>query len=424
VNTLEDRLRDAYRAAADTIRPEAVLSGTVLSPPDPAQRRARRTGKAPRGAARHRLLIPLAAAAAVLAVVATVAVLLPRAAPGLGRGKPATGRTTPALLTTPAYFVELNWSQHPSMYVVNATTGARGARISLPFPRTDLTSVATGDGQTFVVAALTGTCSTTLYRFTLDANGTPSAMTAFTTVAGQIGDPWSMAVSAGARFVAYETLACEQQENSAAEQGNAKGSLSLLDTVTGHTKRWTFRNGTFASGNVSISANGSVVGFANEVIDTAAASGSLAAHARVVATDGEFGPSVTYHIGTTPGAQSESGPSVVVGGLNVAPDGKTVYFATLRESKYDKPVWSSWQLRTFDLATGQTRLLRNIHGTGGGPAAVTFDPTGRYMIVETTVNTGTATRPVPTMKLVLVNVATWQGGSLNASWAVDPEIAW
>jgi hypothetical protein len=405
VNTLEDRLRDAYRAAAETVRPDEIQEGAILSPPDFSRHRTRRTGQPRRGTARRRVLIPLAAAATVIAVAAAMAVLLPRAAPGLGGGKPASGQTGPVLLTTPAYFVELNWATHPSMYVASATTGTQGARISLPFPRTDLTAVATGDGQTFVVAATAPEgCSTTLYRFTLAANGTPSAMTPFTTIAGQIGDPWSMAVSAGARFIAYATLACGQQINSVAEQNNAKGYLAVLDTVTGQTRRWTFRNNLPGTGNVSISADGSVAGFANEVIDTSAPAGSLAAHARVVATIGEFGASVD------------------LGGLNVAPDGKTVYFETNKVAANqfgnDKPVWTSHQLRAFDLATGQTRLVSSFPGTGGSPAAVTFDPTGRYMIVESVVRTG------PTTELALVNVGTGQVTQLNAGWAVDPEIAW
>jgi len=402
VNTLEDRLRDAYNAAAETVRPDAIQEGAILSPPDHARRRARRTrrpGQAGRGAARRRVLIPLAAAAAVIAVAAAVAVLVPRAAPGLG-GRPTSGQTAPVLLTTPAYFVELNWTTHPSMYVASATTGAQGARISLPFPRTDLTSVATGDGQTFVVAATAPEgCSTTLYRFTLAANGTPSPMTAFTTVTGQIGDPWSMAVSAGARFIAYQTLACGQQLNSVAEQNNARGYLSVLDTVTGQTRQWTFRNDLPGTGNVTISANGGVVGFANEVIDTSAPPGSLRARGRVVATNGEFGP------------------STIVGGLTVSPDGKTAYFATFGDVN-DKPVWTSWQLRTFDLATGQTSLLRNIPGTEGPPGPVTFDPTSSYLLIQY------VTRAVLGGSLIRLDLATGQVASLNVSWAVDPEIAW
>jgi hypothetical protein len=409
VNTLEDRLRDAYRAAAETVRPETIHSDAILSPPDHARRRARRTGQGGPGPSRRRVLIPLAAAAAVLAVVVAMAVLLPRATPGVGHGKSAAGKATPVLLTTPAYFVELNWTQHPSMYVINATTGAQGARISLPFPRTDLTSVATGDGQTFIVAATAPEgCSTTLYRFTLAANGTPSAMTAFTTIHRQIGDPWDMAVSAGARFIAYQTMACRdispEQLLKAAKGGQTqRGYLSVLNTVTGRTKQWTYRTKLAeflpGTGNVSISANGSVVGFSNVVIDSSAPAGNLAAHARVVATNGEFGAATD------------------VGGLNVSPDGKTAYFETNKVAN-DKPVWTSWQLRAFDLATGQTHLVRNFRGTEGGPAAVTFDPTGSYIVVEY------VTRNGPTTNLVRLDLATGQGASLNANWAVDPEIAW
>jgi hypothetical protein len=54
--------------------------------------------------------------------------------------------------------------------------------------------------------------------------------------------------------------------------------LSVLDTVTGRAKQWTYQSklNTFppGTGNVSISADGTVVGFANEVIDTDAASGA------------------------------------------------------------------------------------------------------------------------------------------------------
>jgi hypothetical protein len=415
VNTLEDRLRDAYRAAAETVRPEEILPGAILSPPDHARRRARRTGRTGPGPSRIRVLIPLAAAVAVITVAAVVAVLLPRAAPGLGRGKPTAGQTTPALLTTPAYFVVLNWSQHPSMFVANATTGAQGARISLPFPATDLVSVATGDGQTFVVAATAPEgCTTTLYRFSLAANGTPSPMTPFTNVAGQISDPWDMAVSAGSQFIAYQTMTCNhlspEQLLKAAQHGQTqRGYLSVLNTVTGRTKQWTYqtRLNEFlpGTGDVSISANGSVVGFSNKVIDTSAPAGSLAAHAHVVATNGEFGP------------------STIIGGLKVSPDGRTAYFATFRTAN-NKPVWTSWQLRAFDLATGQTRLVRSFPGTEGGPAAVTFDPTGRYMLVESVINTGSAAKPLPTTKLAVVDVATGQLTQLNVSWAADPAIAW
>jgi hypothetical protein len=400
VNTLEDRLRDAYRAAAETVRPETVLPNAILSPPGRDRHQAWRAGH---GRPRTRLLVPLTAAAAVIAVAAAVAVLLPRAAPGLGRGKAAEGPAARALLTTPAYFVELEWNLIPSMYVVDAATGAQVSRISLPFPATYLTNVATGDGRTFVVAATTQSgCSTTLYRFTLAANGTPSAMTPFTTIDAPIGQPFDIAVSENARFIAYQASACGPRTNYLAELN--KGYLAVLDTVTGHTKRWTFqttRNGYLAggTGNVSISANGSVIGFTNEVIDTSAAPGSLAARGRVVATDGEFGPSTE------------------LGGLNISPDGKTAYFETNKVA-HGMPVWGSWQLRAVDLATGLTRLVRSFPGREGSPAAATFDPTGRYMLVYSLTE-----QPMQPARLDMLDIATGQLTRLHAASA-NLEIAW
>jgi hypothetical protein len=394
VNTLEDRLRDAYRAAADTVRPEAILPKAILSPPNRDRRRAGH------GRPRSRLLIPLAAAAAVIAVAATGALLLPGAAPGLGGGKPAGGaQPPPAPLSTPGYFVALNWMVRPQAFVVNATTGAQGQRISLPFPARDLTSVATGDGQTFVVAAAEpGHCRTALYRFSLSAHGTPTAMTPFSTVPGLVPTPWDMAVSGSGQIVAYDALTCGQPSvRRLARAGyTQQGFLAVVNTATGRTKRWTFEDNHDGGGQVSISAGASVVGIGNRVLDTGAAPGSLAAHSRVVATDGEFGP------------------STILDGLNVSPDGRTVYFATLKTAN-DKPVWGSAQLRAFDLATGQTRLVRSFDGVD---VRVTFDPAGRYLLAAFVVRTG------PTTKLTRLDIATGQLTELNTSWAVNPEIAW
>jgi hypothetical protein len=398
VNTLEDRLRDAYRAAAETVRPEAILPKAILSPPNRVRRRA----------AHGRPAISLAAAAAVIAVAATAAVLLPRAAPGLGGGKPAGGQPPPAPLTTPGYFVALNWMVRPYMLVINATTGKQGARITLPFPAADLTSVATGDGQTFVVAAPEpGRCRTSLYRFSLGADGTPTAMTPFTTVPGVVPTPWDMAVSGSGQIVAYDALACGQRSvrqlagagklRRLAEAGyTQQGFLTVVNTATGLIKRWTFEDNDDSGGRVSISADGGVVGIGNRVLDTSAAPGSLAAHSRAVATEGEFGP------------------STMLGGLNVSPDGRTVYFSTFKTAS-DKPVWGSFQLRAFDLATRQTRLVR---GFPGADLRVTFDPTGRYLLAGSMLRTGPAT------KLARFDIATGQLTQLNTSWAVNPEIAW
>jgi hypothetical protein len=63
VKAPEDRLREAYRAVADTIDPD-----TVASPP-------MRTHRSPTSARRTGILTPLAAAAGVTAIVVATATL-------------------------------------------------------------------------------------------------------------------------------------------------------------------------------------------------------------------------------------------------------------------------------------------------------------------------------------------------------------
>lgn len=83
MNRIEDRLRDAFGAAAETVRPDSV-SGLHTRP----------------FAGRTRRLAPLAAAAAVAAIVVAASVITPLALAG-GNGHPpaATGGPSP----TPAY---------------------------------------------------------------------------------------------------------------------------------------------------------------------------------------------------------------------------------------------------------------------------------------------------------------------------------
>jgi hypothetical protein len=394
VNTLEDRLRDAYRAAAETVRPESVLAGGVRGLPDDDPADARRPGRLPTGS---RLLIPLAAAVAVSAVAIATSVLVPRSAPG--RSGPPPG--TAAGRGTPAFFVALNWFVRPSMVVVNARTGVRGATITLPFRATELAGVATGDGRTFVVAARTAACRTSLYRFSVSAQGRPTALTRFASVPGAIESPWDMALARDGRTIAYAALACGQASGPRARDQLGKGYLALVNTVTGRTRHWTYTGrgvqAFHGTGDVSLSADGRVVAFVDQVLRTDSAPGSLIRRGRVVMHTGEFGP------------------SVILGGLEVAPDGKTVYFDTFRV-QHGKPTWRGWQLRAFDLATGQTSLVRSLPGTQGTPAAVSADPTGRFLMIEYATRHGT--------RLARLDMATGRLTPVNARWVVDAAIAW
>ena len=391
MNAVEDRLRDAYRAAAETVRPEPVLAAGVRGLHAGEPRRARRPRRRP---ARGRLLIPVAAAAAVTAVAVAASLLGSHAARGPGHGGPATGAGG-----TPAFFVTLNWTTHPSMVVVNARTGARGTTIRLPFRATALTGVATGDGRTFVAAARTAACRTSLYRFGVSPQGKPTALTAFATVPGVIEGPWDIALARDGRTIAYNAATCGQAPGARAQDQPRNAYLAVVNTATGQARRWKFAGDRAlpGTGDVSLSADGGVVADGDRVLRTDTAPGSLARRGRQVMHSGEFGP------------------SVILGGLEIAPDGKTVYFDTFRV-RHGKPVWGNWQLRAFDLATGRTRRVRLLPGTQGTPAAVASDPTGRFLMVEYALRSGT--------RLARLDVASGQLTPLNARWVLDAAIAW
>ena len=81
MNTMEDELRDAYQAAAETVRPDS-----IRGLPDQAARAARPAFR-PASLARSRrarVLVPLAAAAAVAAIAVTASLVMPASPPGRG----------------------------------------------------------------------------------------------------------------------------------------------------------------------------------------------------------------------------------------------------------------------------------------------------------------------------------------------------
>jgi RNA polymerase sigma factor (sigma-70 family) len=393
VNTLEDRLRDAYQAAAHTVQPESVLAGGARHPRDRDQGTRRdRHGR--------RLLIPFAAAAAVTAVVAGSTMLAQHTVAGPGRHR---GQVTPATAATgtPRFFVAMNWTLHPSMFVVNAATGARGAAITPPFPATELRGVATGDGRTFVVAAARpGVCRTALYRFVLSPAGRPAAMTEFATVPGAIGLPWSMAVAGNGRTIAYSAQpGCPAGPPSGRPaQHQDMAYLAVVNTTTGHTKRWPFVNRP-GPGEVSLSADGREVSLGDRVLPTDAAEGSLASRGRLVARKGEFGH------------------NTAIGSALLAPDGRSAYFSTFRVRSH-KPA-GGWQLRVFDLATGHTWLVHSFPGTQSTMAAAYAGPSGRYLLIEYDTRRG-----MGVTRLARLDVGSGQVTQLHASWAAEAAIAW
>ncbi len=182
MNMIEDRIRAAARAAADTVTPASVPS--LELPAARARHRGRRRGNGRRpGVAWTRWAIrlaPLGAALAVSGILIAVATLSPPAYQGGSAGPVTTARPDvpagPPVSTyvgsgqVPPYFVTLA----PSGAMVHLTvSGAALATIRPAQPGGRVMAVTSaGDDRTFVLAEQ-GQDRVTFYKFRLNSSGRP-----------------------------------------------------------------------------------------------------------------------------------------------------------------------------------------------------------------------------------------------------------
>ena len=192
---LEDRLRDAYQAAAATVTRE--MDEPELTGAGHRARRARTSSRAPV----IRLAAPLAAAAAVAAIALAMSLIAtsgPRpkpnpwsrpahwgltAATSVPQGYP--GGRIPAA-QRPGYYLAIQNSPHgPTEYAftVYAATGQRTGQVTLPRPDLWVQAMASLGNGAYVVAATKDWprygCRSWLYQFRLTAAGQPAGLKPF-----------------------------------------------------------------------------------------------------------------------------------------------------------------------------------------------------------------------------------------------------
>ncbi|HEY2078840.1 MAG TPA: hypothetical protein VGH53_21125, partial [Streptosporangiaceae bacterium] len=249
MNAIEERLRDAYRAAAQTIPPEAV-SGLARSPR--SQPRARR------------YLVPAAATVAVLAVAGLVAVAAKHApsrppTPAASATPVSLGLVT--LSASPSrYFLALENNGQGSVYDPLAVYSARTGRLiaALSTPRSAVqpdAAVALGDGSTFIVAETTGPsnkaiCAGTsrLYRLRLADDGQPVSLDplALPAIAGYVD---ALAATPDGSTIAYDSLVCDLPLY-------GTSVLGIMNTATGGARQWTWPKPGVTVSSLSLSADG------------------------------------------------------------------------------------------------------------------------------------------------------------------------
>jgi hypothetical protein len=380
VTRLEERLRDAYQGAADTVNPETIRG--LYEPVTPRSRPARPSARRGRG-----VLIPLAAAAAVTAIAVLVALVL-RSAPGQPANQPGLG---PASAAVPKFLID-DSSGVSLLKVRNAATGALVAQVTLPTPpghnpdRTYVTSVATANGRTYLVAVYSNPCRSWLYQFQLDDQGQPSAVTPFAALRSIARELGGLAVSGDGRTIGYAAVSCMGQKPQRAPY------VAVTNVATGQTTQWSLPARS-AVDNVSLTADGSLLCYSLQegpsmvgVIPASAAPGSAFTRGRTVVRADQFGSSAWISFAA------------------ISPDGHAVYFTT-----YPEPPTSPWvgQARAVDLATGRSRV---VHTPAGQPGLIADDPPVRHLLLQI------QAKGTNSLRLASLDLATGRITYLPSAW--------
>jgi hypothetical protein len=392
MNLIEDRLRDAISAAAQTVPPAAAhdLERLIAQRPGTAAHRTRKRG---------RIVFPLAAAAAVTGVAVLAAMLAAQPRPPRSRDFSGLG---PAPAASPRFLVGNNGTD--TIYVYSRASGRTVARTHTPVvpdnpagtgKQASIATIATGNGRTYVVSLNADDyrqlgssrpvpCKSWLYQFTLNAQGQPSALTPFAALPTMDGaDIGVQAISGNGRELAFTGGNCPVN-------GYGRAFIGVTSAITGQTRLWTTpaANGV---NNVSLSADGGLLlyslpappfapGTPSEVrvIPASAPPGSAAARGRTVIRAAQFGRAGSFSF------------------ADISPDGRAVYFCVTLHG--DGPS----EIGVISLADGHARII------AGGlkfPGVMIPDPQLRHLllylgnkVVMLNLRTGQVTSPGPGLK--------------------------
>jgi hypothetical protein len=352
VNKLEDRLRDAYRAAAETVRPGSVpeLPGRRVSHARPAIAGTRRG---------IRLIVPLGAAAAVATVAVLAAVIVPLALPGQHRaGNPAHHRgqrpAAAAAWTGPRFYVANADVSGTRLAVYNAATGHVVTQVRpAPGLRFQGGAAAIAGDRTFVLAlwpARPRSCGTWLYQLKLTARGTAAGLTRLR--GGEIsGFVFAVAATADLKAIAYTDELCHP---------DTLNTIGIIRPGRGTVRQWSLPKQLDVN-SLALSADGHLLAYSSGggnypyaigLLHTGAAAGTLARRGRSIVRAARLSPASTLQ------------SAVIAGGF--------VYFCAA-----ETPARSV--LFRQGISNRTTAVAHRF--SGGQYCALSLDSSGRFLLV-------------------------------------------
>jgi hypothetical protein len=248
------------------------------------------------------VLVPLAAAASVVVIAVGALVLVPRLVgstphqPGIaqhhsGKARHNTPAVPRALAVLPTYTV-LNLDG-TDLQVLQTATGRIVGTLRHPPNQAFAAMAGTAGDRTFFVATDLNpqtSCQTYFYKLSLKADGRPSALVRLP-VAHLPGLPTALAATADGSRVAYSVVGCATGSGKEASS-HVIGGIGLIDLAAGRiTRRWSYTLGEDYTNDLSISADGSRLGYSNyfnaqypvgRVLATAAPSGTDQSNSHIV----------------------------------------------------------------------------------------------------------------------------------------------
>jgi hypothetical protein len=297
------------------------------------------------------------------------------------------------------------------LQVRDSATGRVVAEDKHPFGMPPgITALAAASDRSFVIAAPAGnnfSCVTRLYRFNLNAQGSPGRLVPL----GQAvrGHVWSLAAGVRGHVIGYAVSGCAKGQ---------PGYLAVLDTRTGRTRRWSDVSlGGVSPGNVdvsgpflSMSANGRVLAFAGadvagnwhvvgyghptrqvvRVLPAGAAPGTVGQRSHVVLS------------------RPLSGPELAA--VAVSPGGRSFYLCTM--SYQDKTVRT---IAAYATATGgRRRMIATLTGANIPTACqMALDPAGRFLLVADSLSNLQGHPGIPVLRLARIDLTTGAVAVLN-----------
>jgi hypothetical protein len=304
MSTTEDRLRDAFRADADTIRPQS-LPGVPGRPARPARRGRQGWFR------QARFLAPAAAAAAVVAIVTAVSLIVAPGVPSRRPGTPTSSAGTSLPLPVfgkgavtsipssaappgiPRYSVTAEFGPVGTagdIVVRDTRTGTITGTVRAPYGSDfDAVAATAGDRAFIADAGLQngGPSPTRLYMIQLSSRGKPGRLTPLhITIPGPFLD--ALAVTPDGRTIAYSGPVGDRPPL------NDTGDVSVIGVMnlaSRRTRTWEIpvSSATFIYGSatgLSLSADGAVLGYGFDsgvsgILRTSTA-GTLAQRGRIV----------------------------------------------------------------------------------------------------------------------------------------------